>query len=253
MSTVLELSGILENQLFPRMNSEPHKCVYCSQIDINMECFTWAKLISVHLVYGAVYDNSREAQRVYHECFLNRMCLDNHMFASVDLWETGTFAVNRQNTGRGWSIHMPQFDDGLQYFENTPSKNICTVGHTVSVNHCLVWNGVCKQQLHLYHQQKVQALGPSHYHRWGHCLHWFTPEKRETQLSFSGVVHGWGLLHQWGDFWQPQQPCLARRNPSCFIYSLLPTLLCGQLSGWHCAWFFDWAYLLSWWLTAQIY
>jgi hypothetical protein len=27
-----------------------------------------------------------------------------------------------------------------------------------------------------------------------------TPENREAQLSFSGVVYGWGLLHQWGDF-----------------------------------------------------
>jgi hypothetical protein len=36
-------------------------------------------------------------------------------------------------------------------------------------------------------------------------------------------------------FWQSQQPCLTRHNPSCYIYSLLPTLLCGQLSGWHCA------------------
>jgi hypothetical protein len=144
MSTVLEVSGILEKQLFHRMNSEPHKCVYCSQIDINMECFTWAKLTNIHLVYGAVYGNGREAQSVYHECFPNRMCPDNRMFASVDrrLWETGAFSVNRQNTGWGRSIHVPQFDDGLQRFENNPSKTTFTVGHTV-VNCCLVWNGVC--------------------------------------------------------------------------------------------------------------
>jgi len=83
--------------------------------------------------------------------------------------ETGTFAVNRQNTGQGWSVHMPQFDDGLQHFENNPSKNPCTVGQTVNVNRCLMWNGVCVQQLHLFHQQKVQALGPSDYHCRGQC------------------------------------------------------------------------------------
>ena len=120
MSTVLELSGMLENQLFHRTNSEPHKCVYCSQININMKHFTWAKLTDIHLVYG----NNREAQRVYCERFLNRMCPDNRMFASVShpLRETGTFAVNRQNTGRGRSIHMPQFDGGLQRFETIPPK-----------------------------------------------------------------------------------------------------------------------------------
>jgi hypothetical protein len=97
MSTVLELSGMLDNLLFHRMNSEPHKCVYCSQIDINMERFTWAKLTNIRIVYGAMYGNGREAQRVYHEHFPNRMRPDNRMFASLDrrVWETGTFAVNR--------------------------------------------------------------------------------------------------------------------------------------------------------------
>ena len=68
-----------------------------------MEHFTWAKLTNIHLEYGAVYGYGREVQKVYHECFPNRMCPEYHMFASVDhcLRETGTFAVNRQNTGQG--------------------------------------------------------------------------------------------------------------------------------------------------------
>jgi len=65
---------------------------------------------------------------------------------------------------------MPQFDDGLQRFENNPSKSTCTVCQTVGVNHCLMLNGVCMQQLHLFHQQKVQAVGPSDYHRRGQCV-----------------------------------------------------------------------------------
>jgi len=68
-----------------------------------MECVTWAKLTDLHLVYGAMYGNGMKVQRVYHEHFPNGMCPDNCMFASVDrcLWETGTFAVNRQNKGQG--------------------------------------------------------------------------------------------------------------------------------------------------------
>ena len=238
MSTLLELSGMLENQLFHRTNSEPYKCVYCSQININMERFTWAKLTDIRLVYGAVYGNGGEAQRVHHERFPNRMCPDTHMFAFVDrrLQETGTFAVNRQNTWQGQSIHMPQFDDGLQRFENNPSKSTCTVGHTVGVNRCHVWNGVCKQQLHLYHQQRVQALDPNDYHHRGQCVHWFVHQSTEKPIFPSVVLFvDEACFTNGGIFWQSQQPFLTRRNPSCYIYSLLPTLLCGQLSGWHCA------------------
>jgi hypothetical protein len=55
------------------------------------------------------------------------------------------------------------------------------------VKHCLVWNGVCKQQLHLYHQQKVQALGPNDYHRRGQCVHWFVHQSTEKP-NFPSVV-----------------------------------------------------------------
>jgi len=83
------------------MNSEPHKYVYCSQIDINMERFTWAKLADFHLAYSAVHGNGREAQRIYNERFLNRAYPDYCTFSSVNhhLQETGTLAVNRHSTG----------------------------------------------------------------------------------------------------------------------------------------------------------
>ena len=53
-----------ESHLFRRMNSETHKCVYCNQMDINMECFAWAKLADIHLANGAAYGNGKEAQRI---------------------------------------------------------------------------------------------------------------------------------------------------------------------------------------------
>jgi len=52
--------------VFRRTNSEPHKCVYCNQIDINMERFVWAELADIHLANGAAYGNGRQAQRIYH-------------------------------------------------------------------------------------------------------------------------------------------------------------------------------------------
>jgi hypothetical protein len=39
----------LESQLFPKTRSECRKCVYCNQIDINMEPYTWAELAHTHL------------------------------------------------------------------------------------------------------------------------------------------------------------------------------------------------------------
>jgi hypothetical protein len=70
-------------------NSEPHKCVYFSQIDINLKHLIWAKLAHTHEAYGAVYGNGKEAQRIYHEHFPD--CV-KFRFLSVNcrLRETGT-------------------------------------------------------------------------------------------------------------------------------------------------------------------
>ena len=63
-----------ERRLFRRTNSELHKCVYCSHI--NMERFTCAELAGIHLVCGAAYGNGGEAHRIYHERFPNSVCPD---------------------------------------------------------------------------------------------------------------------------------------------------------------------------------
>jgi hypothetical protein len=58
------------------------------------------------------------------------------MFTSFDhcLWETSTFAVNKQSSGQGKSICTPQFDDVLQRFEKNPSTSNRVVHHTIIVN-----------------------------------------------------------------------------------------------------------------------
>jgi len=96
----IPLAACLESHLFQKMNTEPHKYVYCSQIDINVERFTWAKLADFQLAYSAVYGNCREVKRVYKERFPNTECPDYRTFASVNchLQETGTLAVNRHST-----------------------------------------------------------------------------------------------------------------------------------------------------------
>jgi hypothetical protein len=106
-----------------------------------MEHLTWVKPIDIHLVYSAVFGKDRKAQRIYHEHFPNIVCPDYRTFTSVDrhLLETGTFAVKWHSTVQGQSIHMPKFDEKvLQCFEKNPSTSIHTVGHTVSMDQCLL-------------------------------------------------------------------------------------------------------------------
>lgn len=84
--------------------------------------------------------------------------------------------------GQGQSIQMPQFDeDVLLRFEN-PS----TSTHTVGVDH-FVWNVVCDQHLHPFHQQKVQALGPNYYFCQDQFVHWFVYQGTEKP-NFPAVV-----------------------------------------------------------------
>jgi len=93
----------LKSNLCRRTNSEPHKCMYCNQIYVLMERFTWAELADIHLAHGSAYGKDREAQRICHELFPNSVCPDYRTFASIDrrIRETGTYAVNRYSTGRG--------------------------------------------------------------------------------------------------------------------------------------------------------
>ena len=157
-------------------------CVCTVQININMERFTWAELSDIHLAYGAPYGNSREAQRIYHECLLRRVCPDYRTFASVDchLQETGTFAVDRHSTGQGQSLRMPQCDDILQCFETNLPTSTSAVGHTVGTDCRLVWNIVREQDLHLFNQQKVQALlGPNDYLCQDQFVCWFVHRSTE--------------------------------------------------------------------------
>jgi hypothetical protein len=72
-SLSLTARGMPGESVVSKAESELHKCVYCIQIDINMEPFIWAELADTHLAYGAAHGNGRKAQRIYHEIFLNRI------------------------------------------------------------------------------------------------------------------------------------------------------------------------------------
>ena len=61
------------------------------------------------------------------------------------------------------------YKDILHHFAKNPSTSTHMVGHTVGVDHCLVWNAVHEQ-----HQQNVQALlSHNDYLRRDQFVHWF--------------------------------------------------------------------------------
>ena len=143
------------------------------------------------------------------------------------------------------SVRTPQFDDDiLQNFEKNLHGWSCSQYESLScVQHC-TWAGAPTFPLvEGAGSTRPQRLPPSR----PICSLVCAPEYREAQLSHNGVVHRWGLLHQRGDFQQPQQPCLGRSKPSCCTCSLPPTTLCGQCLGGQ--WLLDWALLVT--LMAQ--
>jgi len=127
----------LKSHLCRRTNSEPHKCVYCSQIYVLMERFAWAELANIHLAHGSAYGKGREAQRICHKRFPNSVCPDYLTFASVDrrIRETGTYAVNRARTVIS---HAAFEEDVLQRFEKNPTSSTRAVGDAFGVDRRLV-------------------------------------------------------------------------------------------------------------------
>ena len=142
----LILMAHVKSQLFWRMNSDSHKCVYCSQININMERFTWTILANIHLVYIATYGNGREAQRFCHKFFLNRECSDFVCLLLLTISCRKLVHLQWTGTAKGKDDHFA-CHNLMSTFEKNPSTSTCTVDHAVIVDHRLVWNFARKKQL----------------------------------------------------------------------------------------------------------
>jgi hypothetical protein len=126
--------------------------------------FTFAEMTDMHLVFGEARCNTRLAERIYRERFPNRRHPCRKTFAAIDrrLRELGTMTVNRLDTGARRLVRTVDFEeDILKRFENEPSTSTRAIGHAMGVAHNTVWKVVHEQQLHPYHLQKVQAMGPA--------------------------------------------------------------------------------------------
>jgi hypothetical protein len=61
----------------------------------------------------------------------------------------------------------------LNMVADTPSTSTYRVGYAMHASHSAVWQVVHQQQLHPYHRQKVQAMGPMDYPRQLEFSQWF--------------------------------------------------------------------------------
>jgi hypothetical protein len=61
----------------------------------------------------------------------------------------------------------------LNTVADTPLTSVCRVGRAMHASQSTIWQVMHQQQLHLYHQQEVQALGLVDYTRRQEFNQWF--------------------------------------------------------------------------------
>jgi hypothetical protein len=131
-----------------------------------MAACTWNEITDILLACSAADRNGRMAQRLYQERFPNRRLPHHSTFASINqrLRETGLLHVNRHDYGQGRTARTPRFEEAvLNMVADTPSSSTRRNGQAMHASYTTVRQVVHQQQLHQYHQQKVQAMGPVDY------------------------------------------------------------------------------------------
>ena len=116
------------------------------------------------IVYGEAADNGRAARWIYQEHYPHFVTPSHTLFAKIiqQLWDKGTFTVNRADCGAPRRHCKPNFEkDLLHCFEETPSMSTRTIARGMGVPHTTIWEVLHEQQLHPYHPQRIHAMGPA--------------------------------------------------------------------------------------------
>jgi hypothetical protein len=130
------------------------------------------------------------AQRLYQERFPNRRLPHHCSFASINRWlrETGLLNVNRYDCGGGRTVRIPRFEEAvLNMVADTPSSSTRLNGHPMHASYTTVRQVVHQQQLHPYHRQKVQEMGPADYPRRQEFSQWFL-QRCAAEHRFPSIV-----------------------------------------------------------------
>ncbi|GFX44930.1 uncharacterized protein TNCV_3429791 [Trichonephila clavipes] len=89
-------------------STEPPKSAFAFENSVVMSDFTNSKKANMHLMYGAVNDNGREALRLHQEHFPSR-CMSNHkIFQRLHrkTCENGSFDVSIDGRGRSRTVRQ---------------------------------------------------------------------------------------------------------------------------------------------------
>ena len=152
-----------------------------------MERFTNAELADMHLMYGAAAGNASRAAQLYRERFPNREVPGHRFFTNLHrrLRETGSFRVNRLETGRPRNNHQEEI---IQHFEEHPRDSTRSAAQILGISsNALVWRVLHEHHLHPYHFQRVQSLLPADHGPRLQYARWFL-DKEATDSNFSKKV-----------------------------------------------------------------
>lgn len=219
--------------------------------------FTHVEYTDIIRIYGVAEGNGRAAQRLYEERFPNRRTPSHTIFARVDqrLRETGTFTVNRINCGAQRNLRTPRFEEEvLHRCEENPRTSTRAIAHAMGTNHMSVWQVLHEQQLHPYHPQRVQAMGPADFAPRVEFCRWYLQRcleeprfPRMILFSDEATFTRDGIFncrnsHVWAD--ENPHATISRAFQNRFAINMWAGIICDRLIG---------PYLLPPRLTGPIY
>lgn len=157
-----------------------------------MAAFTSQEMADMHLIYGEARGNGMEAQRLYQERFPNRRHPHHATFASIHqrLRDSGTFQVDRHDTGRERTVRTPGFEEQvLEMVAQDPTTSTRAVGRAMGVAHSTVWEVWHEDLLYPFHLRKVQAMGAADFPLRVQFANWFQERQAIDPLFSSRVLY----------------------------------------------------------------
>lgn len=159
--------------------------------------YTFEEYTEMLIIYGEAGRNGRAAQRLYHERFPHRPTPSHNIFVRIQqrLRETGTFIPKRADCGAPQTRRTVDFEEEvLHHVEENPSTSTRKIAVAMNVTQSSVWRVLRDQQLHPYHPQKVQAMGPADFAPRANFCAWFLQQCINTphfprQVLFTDEAH----------------------------------------------------------------
>lgn len=155
-----------------------------------------SELRDMIMCYGEARGNGRQARRIYEQRYPNRRHPHHTTFAAIHrrLGETGNLRPRAVGGGRR-DVRTPDFEDAVvERVTNEPSVSTRATARAMNVSHMSVYRVLREYNLHAYHLQKVQALGPEDYVPRMNFVQWFLHQSVNdasfpTQVLFSDEAY----------------------------------------------------------------